>query len=76
MAKTVSDTERMKNTPILVCAKTAFLTLTTGIMFLLITCMHFWVWGILREMGGPCVRRQPMKRSATAESLRNTGLTL
>jgi hypothetical protein len=23
-------------------------TLTTGIMFLLFTCMHFWVWGILR----------------------------
>jgi len=24
-------------------------TLTTGIMFLLFTCMHFWVWGILRK---------------------------
>jgi hypothetical protein len=23
-------------------------TLTTGIMFLLLTCMHFLVWGILR----------------------------
>jgi hypothetical protein len=24
-------------------------TLTTGIMFPLFTCMHFWVWGILRS---------------------------
>jgi hypothetical protein len=31
--------------------------LTTGIMFLIFTCMQFWVWGSL---------------SATAESLRNT----
>jgi hypothetical protein len=27
-------------------------TLTTGIMFLLFTCMHFWVWGIFaKEVG-------------------------
>jgi hypothetical protein len=25
------------------------ITLTTGIIFLLFTCMHFWVWGILRR---------------------------
>jgi hypothetical protein len=24
-------------------------TLTTGIMFLLFTCMYLWVWGILRQ---------------------------
>jgi hypothetical protein len=23
--------------------------LTTGIMFLLFTCMHFWVWGVIRR---------------------------
>jgi hypothetical protein len=32
VAKMLSDTQRMKNTPIDVCAKTAFVTLTTGIM--------------------------------------------
>jgi hypothetical protein len=46
-ANIVSDTERMKNTPIHVCSKTAFVSLTTCIIFLLFTCMHFWVWGIL-----------------------------
>jgi lauroyl/myristoyl acyltransferase len=24
-------------------------TLTTGIMFLVLICMHFWVWEILRR---------------------------
>jgi hypothetical protein len=24
-------------------------TLATGIMFLILICMHFWVWGILRR---------------------------
>jgi hypothetical protein len=32
IAKIVSDTERMKNTPTDVCAKTAFVTLSTGII--------------------------------------------
>jgi hypothetical protein len=36
--------------------------------------MHFWVWEILRNMGGPRVRRRPMKWSANAESARNTAL--
>jgi hypothetical protein len=49
-------------------AKTAFVTLTTGIIFLLFTCMHFRVWGILRKMGGLRVRRPLMKWLATAES--------
>jgi hypothetical protein len=86
-SKIVSDTERMKKTPMHVCAETVFVgssstesrwissfhtflsfshyfrkcfklvyrknvvvvTLTIGIMFLLFTCLHFWVWGILRR---------------------------
>jgi hypothetical protein len=36
--------------------------------------MHFRVWGILRKMGGPRVRRTPVKWSAIAESLRNTDI--
>jgi hypothetical protein len=55
-------------------AETAFVTLPTGIIFLLFTCIHFWVWGILRKMGGPRVRRPPMKWSAIAESLSNACL--
>jgi hypothetical protein len=85
--KIVSDTERMKNTPIRVCAKTTFVgwpsteirrissfhnflsfshyfrkyfnlvnrihlimvTLTTGAVFFPFTCVHLWVWGILRR---------------------------
>jgi hypothetical protein len=85
IAKIVSDTERMKSTPIYVCAKTTFVgspsiasrrissfhnflsfngyfrkyfkftyrknvvmvTLTTGVMFLLFTCMHFWLRAVL-----------------------------
>jgi hypothetical protein len=27
-------------------------TLTTGIIFFPFTCMHFWVWGILRMWSG------------------------
>jgi hypothetical protein len=46
-------------------------TLTTSIIFLLFPCVHFQVWGILGKMGGPRVRRPPMNRSATAESLGN-----
>jgi hypothetical protein len=38
------------------------ITLNTGITFLLLTCMHFWVWEIIRRW------------SACAKSLRNTGL--
>jgi hypothetical protein len=41
IAEIVSDTEQMKNTPIHVCAKTVFVTLTTGIIFLLFTSVHF-----------------------------------
>jgi hypothetical protein len=37
-------------------------TLTTGIMFLLFTCMQFWAWGILPTW------------TAIADSLRNTAL--
>jgi hypothetical protein len=46
--------------------------LTARIMFLLFTCIHFWVWEILRKMGGPRVPRPPMKWSENAESLSNT----
>jgi hypothetical protein len=35
------------------------LTLTTGVMFLLFTCTHFWVWGIYE--GSPRMRRPLMK---------------
>jgi hypothetical protein len=46
--------------------------LTTGIMFLIFTCMHFWVWEFYG--GGPRLRRTPMKWSAIAGSLKQTGL--
>jgi hypothetical protein len=115
-AKTVSDTERMKTTPIYVaafscrCHEAAFsadlqqkagelvlsitscppvtilesnlnycternvvmVSLTTDIMFLLFTCTHVWVRGILRRW--LALRRQPMMWSAAAESLRNTAV--
>jgi hypothetical protein len=48
-AKMVSDTEWIKNTRIYVCAKTSFVTLTTGMVLLLFTCMHIWAWRILRR---------------------------
>jgi hypothetical protein len=51
------------------------ITLTTGIMFLLFTCIRFWVWGILRRWSA-CVCRPPMKWSTTAKSLRNTGFEI
>jgi hypothetical protein len=43
IAKTATDTERMKNTALHICAKTVFVTLATGMMFLLFTYMHFWM---------------------------------
>jgi hypothetical protein len=49
-------------------------TLTTGIMFLLFTWMHFGC-GVFYN-GGPRVSRRPTKWSAVAESLGNTGLDL
>jgi hypothetical protein len=49
VANIVTDSERMNNIPIHVCAKTDFVSLTTGIMFFLFTCMHFWAWEILRR---------------------------
>jgi hypothetical protein len=51
IAKIVSDTKRMQNTPTHVCAKTALVTVTVGIILLLFTGMHFWVRGIARNMG-------------------------
>jgi hypothetical protein len=45
-------------------------TVTTGIIFLLFTRKHIWVWAIYE--GGPRVRRLPMKWSKIAESLSNT----
>jgi hypothetical protein len=53
-AEIVSDSEQMKHTPIQVCAKTAFVTLTrpTGIIFPLFTGTHFLVSGILRKKAG------------------------
>jgi hypothetical protein len=97
-----------KNTPIHVCAKTAFvgwpstersfhnflfynyyfrkcfklvyrkhvvtLTLTTGKVFLLFTCMYFWVSGILRRWSA-CAPTA-YKVSAIGEILRNTVLDL
>jgi hypothetical protein len=46
--------------------------LTTGIMFLLFTCMHFWVGNFKKD--GQRVHRPPVKWSAIAESLRNTAV--
>jgi hypothetical protein len=45
----VSDIERMKNTALLICATTVFVTLTIGIIFFPFTSMHILVWGILRR---------------------------
>jgi hypothetical protein len=50
-----SDTEWMKITPIHVCVKIAFVTLTTGIIFLLYTSMYFWEQSILWKTDGPRV---------------------
>jgi hypothetical protein len=47
-------------------------TLTTGIMFLLIL-RYIFGCGEFYD-GGPGVGRQPMKWSATAESFRNTAI--
>jgi hypothetical protein len=47
-------------------------TLATGIMFLIFTCMHYWC-GEFYD-GGSRVRRPAMKWSAAAESFRNTVL--
>jgi hypothetical protein len=46
--------------------------LTTGKTFPLFTWNHFWALGTLEF--GPRVRPPPVKWSAIAESLRNTGL--
>jgi hypothetical protein len=51
--------------------KPPLLRLTTDIMFLLFTCMHFWVWKILQKMDGPHVRRPSVKWCTIAELLRN-----
>jgi hypothetical protein len=75
IAKMLSGAEPMKNTPIRVCDKTAFVTLTTGIILLSFTCMPCWVWGnFTNDVWSACVCRQPMKWSEIAESLRNTAL--
>jgi hypothetical protein len=47
-------------------------TLITVIMFLLFTCMQFWVWEFYKC--GPRVCRPMIKWSAIAEDLRNTAL--
>jgi hypothetical protein len=47
-------------------------TLTTGIMFLYTLACTFECGEFYK--GGSHLRRPPMKRSVTAESLRNTGL--
>jgi hypothetical protein len=47
-------------------------TVTTGMMTYLFACTYFWC-GEFYE-GGPCMRWPPVKWSATAESVRNTGL--
>jgi hypothetical protein len=72
IAEVVSDTERMKNTIQNIYVKTIFVTLTTGIIFLLFTCMQFWVGEFYK--GGLHVSRPPMKWSMTAEILRNTDI--
>jgi hypothetical protein len=46
--------------------------LTRDIMFLLLTCTHFWVGGILRRWSA--CGRPHMKWSAFIESFRNTDL--
>jgi hypothetical protein len=51
--KIVSDTEIMKNTPIHVFAKSASVTLTTGLLFLVFTacsfgCVEFYEWWMIR----------------------------
>jgi hypothetical protein len=47
-------------------------TFTTGIMFLLLTCMHFRVWGILRRWVTCAPTADEV--AAIAESLRNTAV--
>jgi hypothetical protein len=49
------------------------INLTSGVMFLLFTCIHFCVCGEFDE-GGPRVRWPPVNWSTIAESLRNTGI--
>jgi hypothetical protein len=48
--QTLYDTERVENTPIHVCAKTAYASLSIGIMFHVFTYMHFRALGILRML--------------------------
>jgi hypothetical protein len=50
IANIISDTKRVENTPIHVCAKTAYASLSIGIMFLVFTYMHFRALGILRML--------------------------
>jgi hypothetical protein len=45
----------------------AMVTLTTDIMFLLFTCTHFWVRGMLRRWSA--CGRPPMKWTVFAENL-------
>jgi hypothetical protein len=47
-------------------------TLTTGIISFLFTCMHFWVWKFYDS--GPRVSRLPIKWSAIDKILRNNDL--
>jgi hypothetical protein len=70
----ICNTERMKNTALHVCAKAVSVTLATGVMVFIFSCIHFRVRGILQKNVCPCVRRPPVKWAAVAESLRNTGL--
>jgi hypothetical protein len=49
-------------------------TLTTGIIFLLFTCMYFGCGAFFE--GGPWVRRPPMNEFAIDKSLRNTDIEL
>jgi hypothetical protein len=44
----------IENTLIDVCKNVIMVTLTTGIMFLLFVCMHFWVWGNFRKVVDVC----------------------
>jgi hypothetical protein len=62
VSKIKSDTDWMKN------------NLLSSLFFLLFTCMHFRLWRILRQMGGPRVHWPPMKWSEIAERFRNTAL--
>jgi hypothetical protein len=55
-----------------VCVCVVMETLSTSITFLLFTCMHFRVWGILWGWSRVC--RPPMKWFMITKSLRNTAL--